>query len=239
MQPSSPSRRAVSASICSSSLPRQDRDSRAQSDRVGVRSAGSASRAERTLLQPDPDGPGRPDEGEPAQHAAPVAALVARGPGRGDQPLALVVAQRRVREPAALDDLPDGQQVARVHARPRPVTPPRPPPHAGPRIGTARANLEPTPVLRRSSRARHLRGPPSVGRGAPSTGLRPARHQDHGTGERCLSRGDRRPRGWTPAAGPSTVVPSHHGPITSGLEPDSPTGSPGTPDPAVRARRRP
>ena len=73
-------------------------------------SARISSRVSPTLLR-------RPDEGEPAQHAALERPLAAGGAGGGDQALALVVAQRRRGEAAASGDLAHGEQVARVHRR--------------------------------------------------------------------------------------------------------------------------
>ena len=50
------------------------------------------------------------DERQPAQHRPPVAALVARGAGGGNQAAVLVEAQRGLRDSAAVRDLSDGQQ---------------------------------------------------------------------------------------------------------------------------------
>ena len=99
MQESSPSRSRSRAAICSSSRDRQCLVIRCQSARVGVRPWGRRSELGADLLQAEADVAGGSDEGEAAQHAPLVPALAAAAAGGLDQPLALVVAQRRAAKP--------------------------------------------------------------------------------------------------------------------------------------------
>ena len=115
MHESSPSRRATRPSICSSS---RDRQAARQPGPVGLgRGAPVGQRGQRRghLVEGEPDVAGRPDEGEPPQHAAPVAPLAAGGAAGVDQAHPLVVAQGRRGEAAPVGHLAHGEQVGGVH----------------------------------------------------------------------------------------------------------------------------
>ena len=93
----------------SSSSRRQLRESRSQSRFVGVLPAGSVVERGPDPLERDAGRLPRLDERDAAQRHARVAALVAVRAPRRDQPLALVEAERRLRDAAARGELADGQ----------------------------------------------------------------------------------------------------------------------------------
>ena len=109
MQPVRRPRIPSSVAIRSSSSPRQRRESRSQSRLVGERSAGSVSSAARMRSSGMPAGLAGLHERDAAQRDGRIAALVAAAALGGDQALALVEAQRRLRHAAARGELPDGQ----------------------------------------------------------------------------------------------------------------------------------
>ena len=104
-----------SASICSSRRCAPRRATAGSSRRGSASARRAACQRGRDLVEGQPDVAGGPDERQPAQHAALVAALVARRPRRVDQALALVEPQGRRREAAARGDLADGQQIGCLH----------------------------------------------------------------------------------------------------------------------------
>ena len=95
------SRRACRVSMRASRSSRQRLERRSQSRRLGVRLVGQRRQRRADLAERDAGRSARLDECDPAQHGAVVAALVAVRPGRGDQPAALVEAQRRGRDAAS------------------------------------------------------------------------------------------------------------------------------------------
>ena len=92
-----------------SSSARQLRESRSQSRLVGGRFSGSVSSAARMRSSGIPAVRPRLHERDPAQCEGRIAALVAAAALGGDEALALVEAQRGLRDAAARRELSDGQ----------------------------------------------------------------------------------------------------------------------------------
>ena len=103
----SPSRSWESAAICSSSRSRQPSRQPRPVRGVGGRPGGRVASAARISGSDSPTFRAARMNAEPAQHAARVAPRAARRPRRRDQPLLLVVAQRRAApSPARADTSP-------------------------------------------------------------------------------------------------------------------------------------
>ena len=109
MQSARSSRSASSSAILRSRSPRHTCDSRVQSRFVGVRSWGSVGQRLADPSQRHPGGAAGLDQRDAAQRAARVAALVALGAVRDDQPLALPEAEGGGRDAAARGQFADGQ----------------------------------------------------------------------------------------------------------------------------------
>ena len=92
-----------------SSSARQLRESRSQSRLVGGRFSGQGVERGADALERNAGGPSRLHERDPAQGEGRIAALVAAAALGGDEALALVEAQRGLRDAAARRELSDGQ----------------------------------------------------------------------------------------------------------------------------------